>query len=117
MATKQAAMMIDEDLHHILRQLMDRRKLKAMAETEIKVLQEKAKGVYGKYVEELGEKLVVSRTPTADGRVHQDIELNLVEGKNKRVDPKLLADAGVELQVIADCTVEVVYTQARVKYV
>ena len=105
--------LVDVGVYEALKRIMDTRKMKSVADAEIKDLMAKAKEDYERYSEELGTKLVFRSVENSD----PDIELNLVSTTRTTLNKEALLDAGVSLEIMAACMKESTSTQVRVRYV
>ena len=105
--------LVDVGVYEALKRIMDTRKMKSVADAEIKDLMTKAKEDYERYSQELGTKLVFRAVESCD----PDIELNLVSTTRTTLNKEALLDAGVSLEIMAACMKESTSTQVRVRYV
>jgi hypothetical protein len=104
---------IDVELYALARKQMEARTLAKGAEKEAKELNAQIGASMERYLdlEDGGPKLNVG----GEG-LDRDIEVNIVQGRSRRLSSEKLLDTGVALQQIEDATVETEYTQVRVRY-
>lgn len=89
-----------------------RRRVKRELETEIQGVTANLKELVTPYVDELGPKILVH-----SDREDRAVEIHLVKGTSRRIDPEILLSKGVSPDIIKAATKVSEYEQLRVKRV